>query len=715
MRRIIAIAPALLLSLAWLGFACQGPLFPPSTTPQRVAPLFISESDPAGVASVFVQAWQQNDFDAMYALLTARTRERISRSDFQGEYTNIQEQATILDLSAQLIALSAEPENRKIAHIKVKLSTAAVGVVETRSRLTLEPDEGIWRIAWTPEAILEGLREDTMVYTASRVAPRGNIYARDGTGLAIQARAITLGVVPAWIQDENKLLDALSVVLKLPREEIRRRYVAASRPDWFMPIGEITLEQAATYQVLLSSVPGISRQEKATRAYPSGALVMPLLGYTGKISAEELGQMRTLGYQADDVIGKAGIEKWAERYLVGRRGGTLAIVTDAGQPVAVLKDESPQPSKSAYLTLDYRLQETASRALGERIGAVVAMDPNNGEILAMVSRPSVDAGALSRGLSAEQWQTLVSRTDDPLVDRAAQGQYPLGSVFKIVTAAAALEKGHLDTHKTFYCGGSWMGLGDGLLRNCWLTTGHGYLDISEGLVQSCDVVFYELGKSLHAAGANLLPDYARLFGFGRATGLEGVAEAEGLVPDSKWKETHPDRVSNPYWTAQDTVNLSIGQGYLLVTPLQAANMMAAVANGGTLYRPRIINQIVSLREGEALAFRSEPIGQLPISKENLALIRDALGRVVSSPTGTAYQAFQESRVSVAGKTGTAETGKEEPHAWFVGYAPADNPRIVVAVIVEHGGEGSTMAAPIFRQVVEGYLQAAPSTSQPSNR
>jgi penicillin-binding protein 2 len=680
-----------------------------------VIPLFVSQSDPANVASAFAQAWQEGNFDAMYALLTAHTRERISRSDFQERYASVQNQATILDLSAQLVALSAEPENRKIAHLRVRLNTAAVGVVDARSRLTLEPDDGDWRISWTPEAILEGLREHATIYATSRAAPRGNIYARDGTGLAIQTRVITLGVVPAWIRDENKLLAVLNTVLKLPRDEIRRRYVSAIRPDWFMPIGEITPEQAATYQALLSSTPGISQQEKATRAYPSGALVMPVLGYTGKISAEELEQMRALGYQADDVIGKAGIEKWAERYLVGRRGGTLAIVTESGQSTAILKDEAPQPSKSAYLTLDYGLQETASRALGERIGAVVAMDPNNGEILAMVSRPSVDAAALSRGFSTEQWQALLNRTDNPLVDRAAQGQYPLASVFKIVTAAAALEEGHLDAHKTYYCGGSWMGLGDGLLRNCWLTSGHGYLDISEGLVQSCDVVFYEIGKSLHAAGANLLSDYARLFGFGRAIGVEGIAEAAGLVPDSKWKESYPDRVSNPYWTAQDTINLSIGQGYLLVTPLQAANMMAAVANGGTLYRPRIIQQIVSLREGETIAFRPEPIGQLPISQVNLALIRDALRQVVASPIGTAHQAFQGSSVSVAGKTGTAETGKEEPHAWFVGYAPADKPRIVVAVIVEHGGEGAATAAPIFRQVVESYLQAASLTPQPPSR
>jgi len=689
------------------------PLSTKSATPRPSAMQKLSLDEPQKVALSFCQAWERGDWEAMHNLLTSKAQGAIFPSEFKQKYRSIHDLAQITALRTELIAINPATEGQVVASFKVRLDTTLVGQMETQNRLTLEKEGPTWRVAWTPAAIFENLEEGMLVHFAPKIPQRGNIYARDGSGLAMQGKLITVGVVPGWIKDEARLLDVLSATLMMSREEIRQKYITAARPDWFMPIADITPEQSAAYQSVFASLPGVARQEKVVRVYPGGALTSHIVGYTSKISAEELAKWRPLGYQPDDIVGKAGIEGWAERYLAGQRGGTLAIITASGQTVAVLKEQALQTSQSVYLTLDQRLQEVAYRALESRAGpkgagAVVALDPTNGDILAMVSWPAVDANDLSRGLSPAQWQALLNRPDYPLLNRATQGQYPLGSVFKIASIAAALEKGGFNRSSMFSCAGSWMGLGDGLLRKCWLASGHGRIDLMEGLTQSCDVVFYEIGKALHRLDVNLLPEYGRGFGLGALTRVEGLDESAGLVPDAKWKETHPDKVSNPFWAPQDTVNLAIGQGYLLVTPLQAANLIAAVGNGGTLYRPRLVRQVMSLREGEAITFPTEEIGRLPVSPEHLALIRESLRRAVMAPQGTAYFAFEGVQVPMAGKTGTAETAKEEPHAWFVGYAPADNPRIAVAVVVEHGGEGSEVAAPIFREVVESYLGIAPA-------
>jgi penicillin-binding protein 2 len=337
--------------------------------------------------------------------------------------------------------------------------------------------------------------------------------------------------------------------------------------------------------------------------------------------------------------------------------------------------------------------------LAGTVGAIVALDPNSGQILAMVSWPTFDPNAFVSGLSSEEWQTLANDPGRPLVNRAVQGAYPPGSVFKIVTMAAALEAGGFTPRSTFTCTGLWEGLGPDWPKTCWVETGHGQINLIQALIVSCDVAFYDIGLALHNLDSGLLPDYARQFGLGSPTGLEGLDEATGLVPDDAWKTTALGEGLIP----GDSVNVAIGQGYLLTTPLQIAHMLAAVANGGTIYQPQILLKVAASSEEPEEFFAPQIIGQLPVSPEHLAAIQEGLVGVVASPYGTAHEAFQGLEVSVAGKTGTAETGTGEPHAWFAGYAPADAPQIAVAVIVEYGGDGAKVAAPIFRQVIEAFF------------
>ncbi|MCI0477299.1 MAG: hypothetical protein L0Y55_13705, partial [Anaerolineales bacterium] len=288
-----------------------------------------------------------------------------------------------------------------------------------------------------------------------------------------------------------------------------------------------------------------------------------------------------------------------------------------------------------------------------------------------------------------------------LVNRVTQGAFPPGSVFKIVAYTAAIEKGLYAPNSVFNCPGYWDGLGQNFRKVCWVYSvtgkGHGTISLSNALTQSCNVTFYQVGQKLNQTDPNLLPNFARAFGLGKATGIE-LAESPGIVPDP----------SKGTWRPGDAINLVIGQGDLLTTPLQIVDIMAALANGGTLYRPRLVARVASLADGTEKVFPIEPRGKLPISATTLTSMRQALARVTSDKDGTAYNAFRGAKVSVAGKTGTAEVLKAgEPHSWFAAYAPADNPRIAVVVIAEHGSEGSTTAAPIVREIVEGYF-ALPS-------
>jgi len=353
---------------------------------------------------------------------------------------------------------------------------------------------------------------------------------------------------------------------------------------------------------------------------------------------------------------------------------------------------------SLYLTLDTTFQATVETLLGDHVGAIVVMKPQDGTIYALASSPRFTPTIFTAGFDTAAWLQQYTNDKRPLINRATQGLYPPASIFKIITIAAGMEALGMKPDDTFTCEGRWLGLGKEFPKKCWLESGHGQITLFDGLTQSCDVVFYEVGLALHRADPTLLPTWARRFGLGVPTKLAELVESPGIVPDAAWTKA---TFGQPYFDG-DAVNSAIGQGYMLSTPLQITRMLAAIANGGKLVQPRLADRIITV-EGQEKKFPATMPEPLPISADKLTLIQQSLAQVVSGARGTARAAFVGFSETVAGKTGTAESGQDKPHAWFTGYSPVENPEVVITVLLEYAGEGSQEAAPLFRQVAEAFF------------
>jgi penicillin-binding protein 2 len=698
MRQRCLMGCLLLLAAAVL-LGCQPELPEPTPTSVPTATPTPSLDGAESVAQEFLRAWQNGAYERMYSMLSSAAQASNPESKFTSRYQAIADEATITSLTAGIGDVQRVLTANAQVTFTLTADTQMVGQFQLENTLDLSHDGQRWAVDWTPSAIFPLLVYDNLVHMFIEVPSRGSIYDRNGLPLATNGAVIEVGVVPGQIEDEAYLLQVLSVLLGQPQDQIKAQYAYAARPDWFMPIGELTQDALQANEATLSSVPGITWREKAVRIYPQGNLAGQLIGYIAEIDPDTLARLAAEGYQAGDIVGVSGLEGWGEAHLAGARGATLAIISPDGRIVWTLAERAARPSHDIHTTLDVALQREVQRILGTRVGSIVVLDARNGQVLSMVSHPGYDPSVLVTG-DSEQRQALLNDPQRPFLNRAIAGLYPPGSTFKIITMVAGMEELGLTEHHTFFCAGRWDGLADGATRYCWVRSGHGTLDYLNGLVQSCDTVFWEVGKALNERDAHALPRYARAFGLGSASGLNALGEAAGLVPDPDWKASHYDGAERE-WLPRDAVNMAIGQGDVLATPLQMANLVAAVANGGTLYRPYIVQRIHSLMEGEVQAFQPEAIGQLPASPANLDVVRRAMAGVVSY--GTASRAFYGATISMAGKSGTAEAPPNEPHAWFVGYAPTYDPQIAVAVVLEHGGEGGANAAPLFRQVVEAYM------------
>jgi penicillin-binding protein 2 len=509
---------------------------------------------------------------------------------------------------------------------------------------------------------------------------------------------VTVGVIPQYLENAQEVIEYLASLTKVPADKIQTQ-INAARPDWFVPIADITFESSLEYDNLLNNLAGVDRRTHEVRTYNDGETGAHLIGYMGKIPAERKQEYMIQGYRGDELVGLAGVEGWAEQDLAGQRGGRLVTLSPSRQVLSELATISSRAGSSVYLTIDTLFQATVEHLLGERLGAVVVMDPHSGAIYALASYPRFKPAVFTTGFDVEAWAKLYTNEKRPLLNRASQGLYPPGSVFKIVTISAVLETLGLKPDAMFVCTGKWAGLGKEFEKKCWLEGGHGRINLVDGLTQSCDVVFYEIGLALHKHDPQILPNWGRAFGLGVPTDLLGLSESAGVMPDDAWKQAN---LSQPLFDG-DAVNSAIGQGYMLSTPIQIARLLAAIGNGGRLVRPRVIDRVVGV-DGTARVFEPEVAGTLPLSPESLSLIRRSLEAVVTGARGTARYAFANIPYTVAGKTGTAESGQKEPHAWFAGYAPTDEPRVAIAVILEHAGEGSREAAPLFRQVVEAFFE-----------
>jgi len=700
--------------------ACSGPPSAtptptPEPTPTRTPP------SPDDTAKLFLAAWQRADYAAMYQQLSPSARLQVSDVDLANAYRKAQGEAVVINVRAQprdSIKLGGKAQ----VAFHQEWDTAVFGTLQAENVMTLTLTENRWGVDWEPGLIWPGLSGGNQLRMTWAIPERANIYDRDGLGLAYLGVNVTLGVIPGQITDEAALLAALSKVTKLAPNVIKARYASAA-PNWYVPIAEVPGDIYVQNRSILDAQPGFQARSKRVRTYRPGGIAAHAIGYIGLVPPAGLETYRQMGYRGDEWVGLTGLERWGEKYLAGTHGGTLDIVNAQGQVITTLAAARPDLSRPLFTSIKLKLQEQVEKILnnadavyGPCKGAVVVMNPNNGEILAIASHPGFDPNEIVNPSSVAQTQPLTP-TARSYVNRATYGLYHPGSTFKPVVMAAGLEAGLFTPDSIFNDPGYWDGFGEAYRKSCWKKDGHGRISLVNALSASCNVTFYEVGFQLNKKDVNLLPEMARAFGLGRPTGLMGLDEQAGLVPDAAYK-----KAKGELWYDGDAVNMSIGQGDLQVTPLQMAVMYSAIANGGTLYRPQLVLRIGSPDQGPEEIIAPQVVGKLPVKPENLEAIKQGLRGVVAGALGTARYAFLGMPVKVAGKTGTAETGTAKPDAWFAAYAPSDNPEIVVVVVIENIGQGSAVAAPIARNIIEAYygyaltpLPPLPPETEPMDR
>ncbi len=566
---------------------------------------------------------------------------------------------------------------------------------------------------------LRRLSENNFIRLQSTDASRGLIFDRNGKLLVDNRPAFDLSIILKDAKPVELTIEKLSRYINTPVSELRKKISQDKDASFYKPIllkQDIGRDALAAVEVRKFDLPGIIVDIKPRRHYLFEQSTPHLIGYLSEINSKELKSEKYSDYQSGDFIGKFGVEKAFGPFLRGKSGGRQVEVNVTGQIVEILKTVAAQPGQNVYLTIDHGLQNKAETLLRGVAGAVVAMDPETGEILVMANSPSFDQNAFVNGMSHEQWNALVSNPFRPMENKAVQGEYPPASTYKIVTAIAGLEDKIIDKTTTFYCPGYYK-YGNRIYR-CWKAGGHGTVDIIKALSESCDVFFYQVGQKL---GIDRLAWYAKAFGLGTPTGINLDHEASGLVPTSAWKR----RRTGIAWQGGETLSVAIGQSYNLVTPLQMLVLTSAVANGGIRYKPLIMRSIETADGKTILKSKRQITGKLPASKETLAIIKRGLWEVVNTRKGTGRIAHIDG-VDISGKTGTAQVvGRKDnnvqpeseisyqfkAHAWFVAYAPSIDPKIAVVVIIEHGEHGSSTAAPIAKEIIKTYLKKDPSSGK----
>lgn len=535
------------------------------------------------------------------------------------------------------------------------------------------------------------------------MAPRGTFYDRNGVPLVSNRPASTVTLVPISGPIPDEVITRLAGILGMNVSDIKAKIAQQSGP--FEPIRvktDIGPEIVTRIEERRKDLPGVVIEIQPIRNYPNQELAAHVFGYVSEINDVELQKRKADGYRPGDIIGKFGLEKVYDKEIRGVDGGDQVEVDVTGRPVQVLGKKEPIPGKSLLLTIDYRIQKAAEEAIDAQLkylqtkteftnakgAAAVVMNPKTGEILAMVSRPTFNPNLFAGGISSKDWKLINENPFNPMDNKAISGEYPPGSTFKIVTGTAALELGKVTPEEKIFDSGKHWIIPKGNAQGEAL----GWISFKEALSKSDNVYFYEMGNRL---GIDNLEKYARMFGLGAYTGINLPGESDGLVANRAYKE----KVYKEDWYLSETFDAAIGQGFQLTTPLQMAMLLSEVANGGHRYRPYLVSKMLATN-GEAIkTYGPEEVGSIKISERTMSLIREGL-RDVANDGGTAAYFFAGFPIPIAGKTGTAENSHGHDHGWFVAYAPYDDPRVVVVVIVEQGGFGATAAAPIARSILE---------------
>jgi len=549
----------------------------------------------------------------------------------------------------------------------------------------------LWQVQVVQGDYYLKLSEENRLRVTTVLAPRGALLDRHGRTLVANRPAFTVALLPLELRHPRAEAQVVGKLIGMDPAEILSR-LAAGRDRPFEPVRlrrDVPKEIVAAIEEGQLDLPGVLVEVEPVRQYVYRTLGAQVFGYVGEINEDELKRLRAAGYEPGDLIGKEGVEETYDAYIRGRNGQIQAEVDAQGRMVRTLGTVPAVPGNEVVLGLDLAMQQVAEEGLGDRPGVVIAMDPRDGTILAMVSHPAFDPNVFSGGIKAGVWNGLIKDPARPLLDRAIQGAYPPGSVFKVVTASAAVQMGLVKADTGFYSPG-YYNLG-GWTFHEWKALGH--VNFIDAIAQSCDACFYDLSRR---AGPNAVAKFARTYGLGERTGVDLPNEGDGVVPDPAWKK----RVWKQDWYGGDTLNMGIGQGYVLTTPLQIARMMAAVANGGTLVTPHVVTEIRTLDGRVVARIAPPPGGHIQVTPQTLDVVRTGLAAVVSRGTGTA---LQMPGFTAAGKTGTAEASHGKPYAWFAAYAPVDAPKLVVVAMVENAGFGAENALPVVKQVFQAWL------------
>ena len=549
----------------------------------------------------------------------------------------------------------------------------------------------LWQLQVVRGADFRKASENNRLRIEDIYAPRGIIYDRNGIPLVKNVPSFDVYMTPGMMKNPADL-QRIAALLGLTPRDIAEKLRSAGRLEPAELAQGLDFNQLAAVSARLSDFPELQVHTDIVRDYIYGDVASHLIGYIGRITEAEEKDPEFAGVPNGGFVGQRGIERLYDRRLRGVPGKRLIEVDAMGHELKVVGEIPPKKGKDITLALDINVQLAAEKAFGGSAGAFVAMNPKTGEVLGFMSRPAFDPNEFVGGISAADWRQLAENKEDPMLDRVLQCQYPPGSTFKIITAISALQSGSIKPSDKINCPGTFC-LGRHVFHD-WKKGGHGIINIRTAIVQSCDVFFYHVGLM---TGINTIARYARAFGLGGRVPFKLGPQSPGLIPDTAWKK----KVTGQAWYPGDTVTAAIGQGYVLVTPIQMARLVGCVGTGGK-FLP--VPRLLKFSPGEQP--RLDPVG-LPVSQANINLVRSALEGVVNEPDGTAYYHARSNLVSISGKTGTAQTvnGGKRYDAWFVAYAPSDDPQIALAVMVEHSQlEGAGAAAPVAKAAIEAYFR-----------
>jgi cell division protein FtsI/penicillin-binding protein 2 len=647
----------------------------------------------------FMNAWQTEDYAAMYSLLAGNSQVAISEEDFTQQYLDTAAALTLqygTGIDYMLVDTMTNPDSADVT-VQVNYNTNLFATFTRDIELSLVREAGNWRLNWDESVIMPDLQGGNSLEIVRDIPSRGNIYANDDSPIAAQEDIVAIGFIPGDLDPDLMSLfySTMSDLTIYQADEIIEM-VDNALPYDYIPLGEVPQEEVDRRIGTLSALSGVYLNYYTSRFYFDGGIAPQAVGHLNYISEEDLYNYLRLGYAPNERFGSTGLEYAFEDELSGTRGASLYLKDANGQIITKVAERTAVAAQSITTTIDPKLQYLLQQSLGNYRGAIVVMEIKTGRVLAMVSNPQFDPNLFDiNNENIIYADNPYYQEDDPVFNRATNGQYPLGSVFKIITMAAALDTGVFTESSEIYCGHSIEVCGNELYD--WTyekdKPPSGDLTLPEGLMRSCNPWFYYIGETLTFEGyPNAIADMARAFGLGTVTGVE-IPEQPGNIP------AQTD-------TCEINTQLAIGQGEMTVTPLQVAEFVAAIGNGGTLYRPALVDSIGVDGGTPTYTFEPEAVGTLPISDKDLGIIQEAMRSVISNGRGTAHIPLATMPYRAYGKTGTATNPFGESHAWFAGYTSVGNPEkpdIAVAVILENAGEGSEMAAPVFRRAVSLYF------------